>query len=240
MSIRDRMAALLAIDREDLPILRANASDPAKDRKGGSTSSLEGAIRFIGVAEFVVAGDVDSFRRHLSEAAKLRLLLCERALAGEPIDPSHVSVMIYKEVFDALAAGDLATAEALARHIGRRPEYDENHTHPFAQCLGYALMAFVLELPDQMAKRAEEFAELCRDPELCQDPERANFAGADFVGYATTFRGLLHRNVELAQDGLSEIVQGHKNQTKRGGLFHSSGDEVICVWGVGMANLACS
>jgi hypothetical protein len=227
MSMRDRMPTILAILNESLPKGKANASDSTKDINGSSTSVLKNALRDIGVAEFVINGDVGSFRRHLSESAKLQLSLFERSVLGEPISTSYAySVLAYKEVFDALAACDMATAEALARHMGRRPDWEDKHDHPFDRAMGRTLKAFVLGLRDEMVTQLDGFSERCKKRE-----------DADFSGYATVFRALLEQDAALAQEGLSALVKGHQKQIKRGGVFHGSMDEVICVWGVGMANL---
>jgi len=47
----------------------------------------------------------------------------------------------------------------------------------------------------------------------------------------------LNRDHQLVNQGLQEIVKGHKKQVKRG-VFKLTDDEVLCVWGVGVANLA--
>jgi hypothetical protein len=173
---------------------------------------------------------VDSFRRNLKEAAKLKLSLLKRAVNGESISSSYAySILTYKEIFDALAAGDLAIAEALANLIGSRPDWEEKHDHLFDSSMGHTLKAFVLVQTELMAKQASEFSVVCSDPD-----------NVDFAGYATTFRALLQQDAKLAQEGLSAIVKGHKNQIKRGGVFNGREDEATCVWGVGMANLARS
>jgi hypothetical protein len=138
-----------------------------------------------------------------------------------------VSVLVYKEVFDALAAGDRTTEEAIAGHIGTRPDYDKHHVHPFDTSLGYTLRSFVLNLTNQMATRTAEFEAICQTG-----------GNAGFAGYATMFRAILNHDEEQAQSGLLEIARGVKSLSKRGGVFSLREDSVLCVWGVGMANLA--
>lgn len=227
MSLKERLPMLLEVRREHLATLHANAADPAKDRNGASSSSVRGTLRFIGVAEFVVSGNVILFRRHLSDAAKIQLRLFERHRAGEPIDDSYVSMLAYKNLFDALAAGDFDTAAHLALCMGGRAEIERKHDHPFDYRLGYTLKAFVEQNPNAMAHWAPEFSDFCRAIE-----------NADFAGYAGVFNGIFARDEKIAQEGVSAIVKGHKNQTKRGGVFKDLEDETLCVWGVGIANLA--
>jgi hypothetical protein len=229
MSLRDRLPRLLEIDKEDLPLLQAKASDPTKDQNGSSTSILINTFRSIGVCEFALIGDVESFRHHLSMAAKLGLQLLKRHDAGEPIDSSYVSMLRYKNLFDALAANDMTIVQELAKRLGGRPKIETAHNHPFDQCLGYTLKAFVMGEQEQMEKWCSEFASMCQS--------KGNFS---FAGYAAAFQGILNQDLRQTQEAMSAIGKGHKNLIKRGGVFNGTIDEEICVWGIGMANLARS
>jgi hypothetical protein len=68
---------------------------------------------------------------------------------------------------------------------------------------------------------------------ICQQADNS-----DFAGYAEVFNAILDGNQKHAQEGLTAIAKGHRNQSKRGGVFRDTEDEVLCVWGIGMANLA--
>jgi hypothetical protein len=229
MALRDRLPMLLELRKDHLRTLQANASDPTKDSSGIATASVQGTLRFIGVAEFALTGSVASFRRHLGEVAKLGLRLLERFDEGESIDPPYVAMLRYKDVFNALAAVEMTTAGQIGQRLGGRQAVEEKYNHPFDRCLGYALKSLVCGSPDQMANCLAEF------DSICSSRENANFAG-----YAIAFRGVLNRDASIVQEGLKEIVKGHKNLVKRGGVFHDMEDEVVAVWGVGVANLARS
>jgi hypothetical protein len=227
MTLKERMPMLLEMRREHLVTLQANAADPDKDRNGSSSSSVKQTLRFIGVAEFVMSGNAALFRQCLSEAAKIHLQLFDRRSKGEPIDDSYVAMLSYKDLFDGLAAADFGTAEQLAQHMGGRPELETKHDHSFDHCLGYTLKAFVLRTPSEMAAWISRFSVICREAD-----------NVDFAGYAGVFNAILARDERLVQRGLSTIVKGHKNQSKAGGVFKDLEDETLCVWGVGIANLA--
>ncbi len=229
MALRDRLPMIIKIREENLPLVRSNVADRAKDRDGSSSHGLALHLRFLGIADYVVNADTTTFKTHLTEAATIMLALLERYERGEPIDASLVTMLIYKDLFDALAAGDLELAHALAQHMGGRDELEKKHDHPFDRAMGYTLRAFVLDQREEMGRRAAEFSVICKDAE-----------NADFRGYSHVFGAILAKNVEMADQGLQEIVQGHKKQSKRGGVFKDTPDELLCVWGVGMANLARS
>lgn len=227
MSLKERLPSLLSVRRSMLITGRDNAADPQKDQSGTASSLLMRTLRFIGIADFVVSGNIAFFKQYLSDAAKLRLRLFERRLDGEAIDDSYLAMLSYEQLFDALAAGDFGTAEQLAKQMGGRPELETVHDHLFDRCLGYTLKAFVLRAPREMGEWAANFTALCRESD-----------NRDFSGYAEVFNGILAGDDGMVQAGLLAIVKGHKNQIKRGGIFHETVDELLCVWGIGIANLA--
>ncbi len=206
-----------------LPTLAANAADSAKDKNGSSTNVYAAALRFIGISDFLLDGDTGSFRSMLSKAAKLRVQLFVRFDRGEPISASYVSTLAYKELFDALAAGDLETATELAQHIGGRPDIEKEHAHPFDNALGYALKAAVLGR-DQIPANEMLAAVL-------QENDNANFRG-----YGAVLSQLASAQDKVSPDAFRSIVAGHKREAKDG-VFKGVVDEIICVWGIGLANL---
>jgi hypothetical protein len=227
MRLYERMSMLLEMRKEHLQTMRANAADLAKDRNGASSSSVKGTLRFIGVTEFVLTRNVAAFRQNLAEAAGIRVRLFERHGRGEPIDKSYVAMISYQELFDSLAASDFETAVRLAELMGGRPELEAKYDHPFDRCLGYTLKAFVLADHGQMVDWASRFSAMCQSGRK-----------RDFIGYSQVFDGIMSDDRSMANEGLFGIVSGHKNQTKRGGVFEGREDETLCVWGIGIANLA--
>ncbi|HLN30640.1 MAG TPA: hypothetical protein VK395_23065, partial [Gemmataceae bacterium] len=227
--LRDRLPMIIKIREENLPLVRSNVADRAKDRDGSSSHGLALHLRFLGSADYVLHADVNTFKAHLTEAATIILGLLKRYDRGESIDASLVTMLTYKDLFDALAAGDMELARSLAQHMGGRDELEKKHDHPFDRALGYTLRAFVLNQPQEMTKCAADFSIICKEAD-----------NADFQGYAHVFNAILTKNVAMANEGLQQILQGHKHQSKRGGVFKDTVDEILCVWGVGIANLARS
>jgi hypothetical protein len=222
-----RLPALIERRSKHLDQLRANQSDPAKDRNGSASSLLAGTLRFLGVAQYMLGGDVQSFRTNLSEAAALRKRLFERSEAGDAISRSYVSILAYKSLFDALAAADMQLGEELAAHMGQRDELERQQNHPLAVAFGYALKSFVLDDPMSSSAWLGELKALCDLPE-----------NADFKGYPKVFEAILDRSVENANAGFVELLEGHRRQSEAGGTFADMEDEMLCVWGTGLANLA--
>ena len=211
-----------------LPTDRLRAADPEFNRAGGGTSGLKGSVRLIGIMDYLMKGDIKSFRKGVSEGASLELSQYVRFDAGEPINPSYVSMMGYKELFDALGAGDFETARALSDRLGGRPEIEKEFDHPFTIALGYLLKSFVDGDGENVKRdRIEAFRQ-------CQ--------GRNWGGYTQLFEAILNDDLDQAQAAFPEIIAGHKRESKGQGMsmFDGSEDQFLSVWGIGMANLARS
>jgi hypothetical protein len=227
-SIANRLPALLAMYRDRLlPTKARQAADRSKDPKGAECNLYAGTLRFVGVAEFKVEGRSDAFRSRLKAAAECRLSLFERHEVGEPISPSYLSMLAYRSVLDALASGSWDVATAIARSMGGRPEIEVENDHPFDLAMGYAIKWSVLGARPEMSEWAARLSEECGKPE-----------NANLRGYADALRGICEAKRAAVDAGLAEAVRGHCMECATGGIFHGKEDEVLDVWGIGIANLA--
>jgi hypothetical protein len=226
MTIKDRLPVIVEVRSENRDTARKNAADREKDKSGRCSSMLSLDLRFFGAADFVLKHDIESFRQQLSEAAKIRKNMYERASIGEPIDESYLTMLSFTSIFDALAAGDLDTAKSLALHVGGREELERAHDHPFDYAMGYTLRAFMLNDGTQMQSRLASLVDVCVTSHM-----------RDFEGYCEVFSAVLESDGAKANKGLRAIVAGHQRQSKGKGVFAGTEDEVICIWGIGIANL---
>lgn len=94
----DRLPMLVEIRTENnhREIICSNARDPSKDRKGGASSMLRLDLRFFGIADYLLKNDRESFRRQLSESARITVSLLERHDSGEPISDAYVGMITYR------------------------------------------------------------------------------------------------------------------------------------------------
>lgn len=222
-----RLEQLLQIELEDLPGLLEKAADPEENRVGVYTRSISASYRFQAVASWALHQDSANLRRHLRHSIELRLELVARFERGDPIPESFVSMLLYKSLFDALASGDLELSRKMASAMGGRDKIEREHDHPFDYALGYTLKYFTLEDRPQMDRWAAEFARVCEE----QD-------NADLRGYAEAFTAILAGDDRSLDAAFKNIIAGHKRQSKGNGVFRDTEDELLCVWGVGLANLA--
>lgn len=227
--LAERLPMLVELRGANRGMVRASAADSEKDKNGACSSMLASDLRFFGVASYVLNRDVTSFRLQLSEAAEIRQRMFERFEVGEPVDASYVTMLSYKELFNALAAANMPLALSLARHMGGRHDLEKEYDHPFDYTMGYALRAFVLGDLEEMQKWSPRLWATCRETGM-----------ADFQGYAEVLDSMLSGDTAGANQGLSTVVKGHQRQTKGKGVFANTEDELLCVWGVGIANLARS
>jgi hypothetical protein len=227
MSILSRLEILLEEHREDLPLLVANARN--NDPRGVASASLIGAHRFIGVAEYLVKGDVEAFRRELTASARYRLGLLERFEAGGNVSPSYAAMTGgYKALLDALAAANDGLSRELASRIGGREVIEMENDHPFDIAFGYALKAAVLQTGD-FDQRLATFAD-----------EVAKAANRDFAGYASALATVSSQETTDLAPAFAMILEGHKKQSKGNGVFKGTEYEGLCVWGIAIANLLIS
>ncbi len=224
MSPAAKFAPLLEARKRLLPSLTTNAKE--RDSKGSSTNLLGLSHRFIGVAEYLVNGDVEAFRRELAENARCRLELITRFESGGDVSPSYVGMTgVYKALLDALAAGNAELSRELASRVGDREVIERENDHPFDLAFGYALKAAVLQSND-LEKRVSAFG-----------AEVGKVENQDFKGYADAFSAMCSNDSENLAAIFTTIVEGHKRQAKGNGVFKGTEDEGLCVWGVAIANL---
>jgi hypothetical protein len=226
---------LLAERWEMMPGTEARTADKIKNERGIYTSSLSSDHRFIGITTFLVTGNVEAFRKHVAKSAELRLSLFLRFEAGEPIAQSYVTMLAYMSLFDALAAAQFQLAVDLAQIMGGRQEIERDQDDPFTIAMGYALKETVLDSGDIARTKLNG---ILGNPDPSDLPdEDAGFTYRDFRGYGAAFDALVARDEQAFNHALSMILDAHKRQAKKG-IFRGTDDEYLCVWGVGLANLA--
>ena len=95
--------------------------------------------------------------------------------------------------------------------------------------MGYTLRAFVLNDREQMEQWLPRYYMACDETD-----------SADFRGYGDVWRAMLTADSDSANAGFKALVQGHMKQSKGRGVFAGTEAELLCIWGVGLANLARS
>lgn len=225
---KEFLSVLLKERYEILPTLKKNAQDK-RDSSGVSVSALTISLRFIGIAEYLTNDSVNSFKSNLIESAQAYRQLFTRYNSGEPISDSYVSMIAYQNLFDILAVGDIEFCKEFTSLMGGRNILEKEHDHPFDYAFGYALKAFVLNDQLNIERYCQQFSDACN--------MRGN---TDFAGYAQMFRAILNKDSAKANKAAANIVKGHVRQSKGRGVFKGTDDERICIWGIGIVNLAIS
>ena len=222
-----RIPLLLNERRRHYQVIFRKLHERGEDDKGGRSASVADSLRFLAVAEYVVENDVSGFKSKLSESARYQLRLFERFEAGEQLPGYYVVMVSYQALLDTLAGGDFELALSLATHMGGRDALEKQHDHPFDYAMGYTLKWFVLGDREEMAPWAAKFTAVC-----------AQKGNNWFRGYAKMFNAILDQDANRANTGLEALAHDHKRLCTGRGVFRDSEDEVLCVWGLGMANLA--
>lgn len=223
-SLRERLPTLIEQQGDREPRLRAQLAHPVLGANGVAADMLAGHLRFLAVAAFALDGDVSKFRSLMREAVCLRLQLFERFDVGEPISPSFVSMLAYKDLFGALAVGDISLAVRFAQRMGGRQKIEQEYDNRFTRGFGYALKWLVLGSND--ARRAiGEFRVECAKTK-------------SYLPYADCLEAIATLNSMGLEAALKGIAKAHKRLSASGSMFHLTEDEIVCTWGLGLANLA--
>jgi hypothetical protein len=225
----EHLARIASGEREDLPVLRENASDPQRDRNGQCTSILRDPLRTLAQEAYWLNHDVGGFRSKLHDSADITLQLFRRAQREEPIDYSFVSVLDYDSLYDLLAAADFVRAKELARYIGSQPELDRQFQTAFSMAFGYAIKHLILDDENACRIRLSDLAEQCREREF-----------EDFVGYQEGMMAILGRDGSRYESSLRKILTDHRKLISKHGFLHGTEQMFMCVWGLGLTNLARS
>lgn len=222
----DRLPTLAREILNDLQETRDRARSPFHDENGSVSNTLAGQLRIVAVAAFKLKGSIVAFRGFLHESSSLRLTLLQRFDEGQPINEAFVSLAAYKGLFDALASTDMELASRFAARLGGRPAQEKQDTK-LTKCFAYALKYLVLDDEERAGKTLADFQQVCS-----MDRNKV------FLGYAKTMDAILRREAIDVVDGLSVLVRTHSRLCGSGAIFHLMPDELISIWGLGLANVA--
>ncbi len=206
-----------------------------KEREQGYVSTMTGKTHsaghyhFFAVAQYILHHNIASFRTNMTDAAECAIYVFEQYEAGKidyPFDGSEVSVTAYRDVFEALASGNWEVSIKLAVLVGGRPEI-EKRSNDFARSLCYTLKYCILREFDAMKQKLSLFKQVCKEEDYLA-----------FQGFADVFQAILEDNLQMANDGIQRIAADHSKLAKQSAWFAETEDELLSVWGIGIANLA--
>ena len=202
---------------------RTDIMSTEKDKNGSASSMLRHELHFQAIAEYILNNDKKAFKNSLTEEGMLQLSLFDRFDAGEKISIGYVGMVSYRCLLSTLAACNFHLSYALAEKMNKRDSLTREIDGAFAYHFGRALHAFVLKDTIQMHKWAKLFHATCSTKRFgCHR------------GYAEMLNALILNDADKANAAMQIIVSGHK----KGGLFRGTEDELLCIWGIGIANLA--
>lgn len=201
------------------PMLR----DAINDRNGFQASMLSRDHVSLAACRWMLGEGAEAVREAWAESTKLSWSLFERLAAGEPIDHSYFTWLVYQESLIACAAGmfDIA-AGMLAAVRARGKAADDVHT--FDRRLGRAVAELILDATGDSAIRAF-------DAYLVKPADR------HFVGFAHGMAAIRAGDGGAFAAALAKIAAGHKPLASKG-LFRGTDNEHLSMWGIGLCRLA--
>jgi hypothetical protein len=210
--------------------------DPIRNAEAAFNSSLSMNYRELAVLDYLLNHNIVGFAENLRIGVPFKMELFERYDKGEPmhLDASPVSMYSFKELFCALASGDMELAKTFANHMGGRPEVEDEFDDEFMLSMGYSLKYAVEN------NTAELQPWLSRLKEFCYNPKHEM---KEFIGYPLVLEALMERNLERANLAFNVLLEGHRKKCSSnkgpnyGPYFYDSPDADLFVWGIGLANL---
>jgi hypothetical protein len=213
--------------------------------RGYYADALKDQYALVARLDYLLNDDIDSFKNNLELEAHCQLELFEifenrksndpPNPGLDPMAPSLFSMLLFGELLDALASGNIGIAIHIASYMGGRPEIEEKYDDEFILSLGYSLKYAVENNTIQLQ------AWLSRLKAVCEDPE---YDVKEFLGYYLVLAALLKNNLEKANWAFTVLIVNHKKRCKQNKDdypfsvdFYDSPDADLFVWGIGLANL---
>lgn len=220
------------IDKDELKIIYAehlaayektDVRSLENERTIRCISSEIKTLRYLAVAEIILSNDLKAFKERIHRVIQLNLALFEGYDRGLPIEARFVSMGQFHYGLDALASNDLDLARKYYGVIGGRELAESKIDNEFTTALGYAVKELIL-VGNCSPGKLEKLTTQLKQP--------------SFAGYAKLIAGISSRDKALSEAGIKEAIKGHKVLARPGGMYHLTPDEFICLWAVGLINLA--
>ncbi|MFT3684724.1 MAG: hypothetical protein QM783_07295 [Phycisphaerales bacterium] len=197
------------------------------DARGDATAMSALMCHSASIHSWVRKASVNLYRQLAKRSAELHLELVKRSERGDPIADSRIGFMSYQRLFDGLASGSLPLAADVAGRILSRTTKIPDPVSAFDRSFCQALCAFVFQSPDR-AIQLEKFK-----------PMLESSATKPFAGYGAAFEAMLNSDRESLNRAILDIAEGHIKLGKTG-VWKETVDRELCVWGIGIAQLAKS
>lgn len=229
-----RWSKILRDTVEDIPELHQKYDDPIKNLNGWFNTSLHTCYRINAILSYLLNHDKIKFNENMLKATSFKIELFERFEKGDPISPSQMHMILFMDLFDPLASGDIALAQRFSHFMGNRPEIEDMYDSEYTLCMGYCLK-YATE-----NNISELKAWLPRLKALCENPKNKM---AEFMGYYLVFEAFADKNLEKLQKAFEVLLAGHRKKCKSdkgpdfGPYWHETPDADLFVWGIGLVNL---
>jgi hypothetical protein len=195
------------------------------DSNGSSMFLVSEELYFLGVASYIQSGDIKLYRSYLVESSEL-----VNRLFKIPFNKNSSSQLFvlrrYKEIFIALSVGSFMNAIEISKVLGGRYELEKEFDDEFSQAVGYTLKKLLHDDTNWTSQRLLDIKQAA-----------IRFKMPGFAGIGDIFQGIINSDQELIDFGFKKFLQEYKKQCKGHGMFVGLTEELLCVWGIGLANL---
>lgn len=234
VELKSRWEIILNNTKKEIPEILDRYHDSQRNIKGDFNSVLHMLYRDFATLDYLLNRNSSDFKVNMIKATECMIELLQRYENGDPISPSQMHMLLFTELFDALASGDIPLAIRFAHYMGGRPEIEDMYDSEYTLCMGYALKYATENNMEALQSW------LPRLKALCENPKNRML---EFTGYYMVFEAFSERSVERLEKAFQVLLEGHKKKCRSakgpdfGPYFHDSPDADVFVWGIGLANL---
>lgn len=217
--------------KEDLSLHGIYYLDSVKNAKLDFSASWSLELADMGRFEYLLNKDIILFKHYIRSSILVYEKLVKQYYQEEGVPHTYITMRNSQVLFEALAIGDFQLAKDFAKNLKITKGIINS---PSITYLGYTLKHFVQDTPlfikVYWLKKFISHCPATKKPSILS-------------GYRLVLESILEKDIEKANIGFKELVKGHEKECElkdSDRYFRSELDEDICIWGIGLANLAIS
>ena len=244
--LRDRWESILETAYERIPRREAYAQDKSHVRRSSMLWFLGTNYITVALLEYLLNNNHKLMHLYMQKAVPPLKQIYQEYDAGLPnIDASKVAMTDIDLLLSVLASGNIGLAKDFSAVLGGRREEERSIGDQFWEALGYPVKfilegCFVKPSGENKHRVIQGTANYSRDmpfwPWVDILRRRCEKLHPNLVGLADILDGILDRNLDLIHAGFADLIKNHHKEAESG-LFYSSENEDLLIWGIGLANL---
>lgn len=188
-------------------------------------TSLISDLRKMAAAGLRVNDNAEEFSNTVQTYVKLQIELIDGYDKDKSKGASFVTMTSFNYGLDAMASGNISLGRLYFNRIGGRHKEEKRNDHPFTRSFGYAIKEL-------------STSGYCTDDRMT---ELRKYTKQKYLnGYIDIVSGISERDLNVANNGIYEVIKAYPMCVRSGNIFHLTPDANVFFWCAGFINLARS